>query len=566
MKRELKNRIEQLGFNKSVVDISFFREIPILLLNLIINLNDQEFITYISFIVSMRRKNLIIGNEDKLIDISNLLITSINCKNTKILMDILINTNIINNNKVVEFSGLLLKINRPIKLQTIKRLYLHVKNIERANITYILQLISRTRNDYQLNVMERAILNIKKIDNRKFFDITEIILDYPNSYGLSYIDKCMNCKELMKCKDTLYLIEDYLMNSKTKEEANLVYNILINKDMLKSNNIYNVLNLIKDSHSNAYFGIINQLVSHKNIIPDLSFNYLLSSVYNAKNDYQIKSILYVLNFSNIISKPVELLYYVRKCINVKNEVEFTCLKKILIKSTYFNYNLLDDGNMVIINTIIKNEEEKDDLLDYQKICIADSYEYIYNSKYRNVLIETIINTKNSLLCKTISRLLKIKDIQELPDFLKIFNLLFNMISKDKLDLFIFMLNQEKVINSYYLIDLIYSINKIDDFYIEQFKNLINKLSNLNDIRIINLLNLCIEERDFKKYRLLYKITYNCEILGLDKALNYANSVKTLDTKDYKEMMNELNNLITGETNNYSDDNNVYHKILKIIRK
>lgn len=536
-KDELENRILSFGFKKEVSQYNYFRFLPNDMKVILLSLNKKEFCQYINFIIDLREESLLSGNEEKINKISNLLILDLNKLNSKYLMDLLVNTNILNNKDIVDFSFLFLKkFQDRYKLNLVYDYFSSIKNIEKIDIIKFIQNLIRVKTNKQLT----KIIKITKISgfmkNRNFFDILNLIIDNPNSFGLDYIDKCIECEYLVNNINFLELIEDYLIEASNKKEANLIYKIITNKYMLKSTILFNLLYTIKKIDLINYFSIIEELVSLKPILDDNKFKMILEFVCNSKSDLLIRSVLYLLNYKNLLTNDVSFLSAWKLCTNLKYEYQFKCLKIILNKMNNLGEFDFFKGNT---NNIINNIFDDMNVKDYQAISFANAYEYLIDSKKFYYIERAILNSNDKIMCNYIIELIKIENVQELSSFDKVLDEFNRCQSKNYVAAVLSCLENKNVINSNYYLDIIKIINLADEFYLDEILKLLEVVSlNLDTIKLIEIFS---KEKDNKKHDLLYLYISKFNQHSKYEISYFLELIYNVNSNNYEEVYAMINN-------------------------
>lgn len=550
------DRIKRLGFNDSVSEILYFRELPNSLIRLIMSLDKQDFINYISFVVRLKRNLLLIGNEEKLIRITNMIILNMKSYSTRTLMDLISNTNILEHKQLFDFSALLLQLTNEYKINAIYEVIFNIKNLNKVSIIKLIQMVKRVKNNFQLKELVKLLLRSDIRKHKYFINFTEMILKNPDNINYLYINKCLNCDELLNHKDVLTLLYKYLMTAKTNEEVNLIYTIITNEAMLKSSYLYKLLDTLKDNYSKNYLSSIKEIVLLKDKINDYSFDLILTNLFKTKNDLQKTAILLVLKYDNLLSDSIQLSYVLNKCLNINYRFQLDSLEiilEIILKQDSFDF--YQENIMLMIETIIANGNQGNNKIkDYQALALVKSFDYLINSKDIYNLIQYIKNL-DEVICYYVPIVLSINGIQELKEFYQILDEICKTKTENKIKAIIYLLKKEDIIKANNCLKLIYLINQMDDYFVSNFIKVVYSLSNLQDKNLMKILEVFALETDFDRHDALVIIISNYELLGSQKTLNYVNSIKDKEKKGCKEVLKKMKEELTDLVDNDTKMNN-----------
>ena len=218
--------------------ISFIKKMNEGLLESLINLDDYDFNYYLSFMYKIYLKNNL-NYQDKLIKITSLLIPKLGSVNANSLVDILVNTNLIEYKDIVKFTSIVLNIK---EINRIDKL---------VDIIYDLDI-----KDSCFNIIFNSIINSKSDIERDF------ILSLTNS------------KRIVNSETELKKALDFLNKTKYEDKLIAFYKIFMNLDIsLYSEYAMTLENAIIKCSSNYQLKVIIKLKS--SIIIESTFIFVL---------------------------------------------------------------------------------------------------------------------------------------------------------------------------------------------------------------------------------------------------------------------------------------------------
>ncbi len=305
------------SFKEELMRGSFFRKIDERLLEKIVELDDYDFKYYLSFLYGIYKKNNnIMIYYDKLAKITKLMLSKLGSINVSALVDILVNTNLINKEYIVEFANMLLRIKEIKKVDTI------------VDMVYD-----------------------QEIEDRNFDILIKSLLYFDTNYGREFIIGLLNNKKMVINEVELKGALSFL--NKTQEEYKLVafyklfvlgelkdislyseYGMLIKNALLKANNQEQLNTIVKLSvvlkTSRFRNSIVKQIINCNNI-------------YALREYEELVKMPKILNDNNIID-------IMEKINRIKNDIQGTVISNLL--------SINPNNILLLIDEVIKKEHIK----------------------------------------------------------------------------------------------------------------------------------------------------------------------------------------------------------------
>ncbi len=413
------------NFKEELINSSFIREMDERLLEKIVKLDDYDFNYYLSFLYKIYIKNNNINYyQDKLLKITNLLIPRLGNINTNILIDILINTNLIDKEYIVKFSRLLLNTKETDEIVDL----VYNKDINDRNFDIIINSLINSKSDIERDFII-TLTNNKRIITKE----TELIkaLDFLNK--TKYEDKLIafsklfifgDLKDLSLYSEYSMLIEDAIVKSINKDQLITITKIgialkasrfknSIIKQILKSKNkyalkeyneIFKIPNIINDNKILDILELLNKVDNEGQLVVinkllNINPDNILSLINEVLQHDNIR-LLYVNNYldkvDNLLIKDIDLFKIV---LDIKDDYKYDFLMKIL------NYkNILSNNNLKVIKDFFKVKEKyKYIALDKYINNNLNNKEFRLDSNYSNNIIMLLKSTKKDFQANTLIR-------------------------------------------------------------------------------------------------------------------------------------------------------------------
>lgn len=576
----LYNRIKKLEYGDLLLDI-YFVNLPLTLINQLLDLNDEDLSVYLRIIEILIDKNVLVNNESKMYTISSTFLINLREEKVRVLVEFLINSDIIYNKRFLLFADMLLQRWHPEKLALIEEVLLSFYSLKDKNIIEILENIKRIKNPVQFNAYKSLILNKRIRGNINFSKVKDLVLENPNNPNLEFVAEAYESNAFINAfknndntsiKSSFEYVK-YLMNSKDLEETNLIFDIITEESIFKSHRItIKLLNTITNPKYKLYLPCIAKLIENKDLMDNKVFDSILTSLFMAKTALQIEAVMSILEFPNLLKFDIlQVTLVLDKYLKITRKYQLVSFNKILGKITKDeNFDLYSEKCFSIINNIIPNEEVKnDDLIkDYQAYCLAESFECLIKLEKFNTVLNAILE-ESKLNCIYIVLLFKIPNIVKLEDFLEIFNKLRGSNDEYKKKNVIALLNIEKVIKSSHYINLIDIINRANKHQARKILEIIENVNNIENYELIKLLEVLLVEKDNKKVDLICELIKVYEYLGFEKTLLDIKAITdSNELKDIKDTVKGIKDEIKKIELKNKEGLNLFEKIKlkKLTRK
>ncbi len=496
----------------------FFIDLPSNFIETLFYMTDKDFNKYIKFLeILFKRHPEVIKNYDRIIEISKILINNLKSDNFKILKNILTETDIINNLDIVEFVNAFFRINDKTKLKAIEKIILSWKSLVlKLNIVRVIGLVNAVTNKNQLENLTQILSDYEILSSKRAETFVEYIMRNPKNKNLGVYIEALKIKNLRQSPDCMQLLERYVLNENKNVPRLLVkftphgYNtevrfdeilfILENKTMLNSIYLKEVLDFVKTCQP-SYYKYLNELISYKEEISEPVFLEFFRAIKNIKNKYKFK---YIFQFLHIVSyykinSIIDIRLALNNILKTKDEFQTKNYLSFLEEATKTNKNLslYNLGDMVLTNGILNSKA------DNQAETLAYVSRIIKNSKYCSQIKDTILRS-TQIVNKYILLFLRIPNILEHPDFLKILEQFTLVKTETQLKILVKLARNQ---------ELLHQSNCLKVF--EKVKRCINKAQ--EDTILDDLLD---SHTTFSK--VLY--TNYSNTLGLEKILDYILSV------------------------------------------
>ena len=531
----LKLRMQTARFNSSVIDLHYFKEMPDNLISYLLRLDNNSFYNYIFFITLLNEKHLLIGNSEEIIRLSNIFISKMQSLSTKTLMLLLINTNLLEHKQLMEFSSILLQITAKDKLKAIYDILVS-SYLYNLNIVSIVSFIKEVRNRYQLESLVKIIENPEIRNNKNYGAFVELILKNSQNKNLLLIAKALNDSDFLGYSKSLNLLRTYLLKAKTNEQAELIYDVITNKSMVRSFYLEKVLGTILRNDTKEYLPYLKIIIAEKRYLSDCTFDNILTTLFKATSKVQMEMTIDLLEYPELVDKEDDLYYLLEVTLKINNNFTRTAINRFIEKTIRSeNFDFLDFNNITLIDGILKSTE------NYQALCIANISDYILDFKYVGSLVEEILSIQDPVLIHYITILLTTTNIKELPDFFEIIKELKNCKNEYQMKAIVAILMQEKVIESKRYLQFMNLINKGKQDQVESILKIISNTNNLLDSVLKEFFEDIIMEFDFDKLDLMTIIILNYSYLGIEKAKELILKLKNTTKKDYKETISQIKN-------------------------
>lgn len=479
---ELKTKINRTrfreGFKGQLFNSHLIEKMEVDLLTNLLSANDYDFNMYLSFLLKFSKtKRGFLDYEDKLSIISNYLILNMGIINTSELMNLLIDTDLIENPDIIRFSYNFLNISDIEKVDALTTiLYSLNGKLNSLNLRHIFGLVNKVNDSDTL--FEITYLFEKNIikDDKNLNNYVKLIYENTDNYNLEFFMRLLYIREVRQVSNINKLLKKYILNINNSnvnmEDINTKNEILLgifkNIDMLESHYLENVLDFV-NSCDTSYYPIIRNLINNKNMFKDRNFYVLFQALKETKTEIERDFLISIMKNPRIISSELQIKAGLEFLKKTKDEKKLIAFYKLFIVGPLKDDSLYSEFSILMQDNLLKCKT-KDQTLSLIKLAPT-----LKTSKFKYDILKIVLNTNNNYALEIYPELLKISYVKEDLKTLDLMKKLTNLENESQLMLIRKLVSVEKIFknnNFNYLVDevlrkrnmkLVYPLTYIDLF-------------------------------------------------------------------------------------------------------
>ncbi len=480
--KELKNKINRTrfreGFKGQLFNSHLIEKMQIDLLTNLLSANDYDFNMYLSFLLKFSKtKKGFLNYEDKLSIISNYLILNMGIINTSELMNLLIDTDLIENPDIIRFSYNFLNISDIEKVDALTNiLYSLNGKLNSLNLRHIFGLVNKVNDSKTLfqitHLFEKNIIK----DDKNLNDYLKLIYENTDNYNLEFFMRLLYIREVREIPNIKELLKKYILNINnsnvnmndinTKNEIFLA--IFKNLDMLESHYLENVLDFV-NSCDTSYYPIIRNLINNKNMFKDRNFYVLFQALKETKTEIERDFLISIMKNPRIISSELQIKAGLEFLKKTKDENKLVAFYKLFIVGPLKDDSLYSEFSILMQDNLLKCKTKE------QTLSLIKLAPTLKTSKFKYDILKIVLNTNNNYALEIYPELLKISYVKEDLKTLDLMKKLTNLENESQLMLIRKLVSVEKIFknnNFNYLVDevlrkrnmkLVYPLTYIDLF-------------------------------------------------------------------------------------------------------
>ncbi len=536
MKREelmrlLEDNYVKSGYNENDIRLvrPYFNELSGTIIKKLLYLEINEFSEYVNFIKRfIVNKKGTYGYVDILEYITNLMVQVFDSKNTRFLMNLLTETNIIENANIKEFSYIFInELDRRKADVTRKVLLAYQDKVIRMDIAGLVMTLNELDDDTISNLYE-FLDNLELRREKNYLRYLDLLIENINHENVDLYFNVLQNKNFIRKNNAIEIIRNYVFSNNSNFEKSKVINCILTDEILVNSSYLNKILASIDNLAIGLYPYIKGLVKCSDLVNEEVFYTLFTGLLKSKTKGQGYSILKLVDYKKLHKNNMRLTYLIN-CIIKMDSIALKELDRYLA-------NLEKNKDIVEINP---HDKEFSLVLDSlskvkyaeQAVSIVDLSSYFKNleSKY---IIDFILNSKKEEDTIYLKRIIKVPNIISSGKLEVILNNLLEVKSEKHFNIFMRIISTSKYLklnNLGYVLSTINSIDEfnlymVDNFLLEVIKSsnssLILNNDNKNNNIFLKLLRLYRTDINNKQHTCLISLLENASVLSNEVNLDY----------------------------------------------